>query len=116
MNQTLQTKSKRNSSLKGTKLVLATLGVTSILGFWALFSRQAPGSQIADNSLLDNLPPIPTLVPALSEASLPASQASLPAAAKPAPSSETPSTVFMGGTKPSSQSKVVRVITRTRSS
>ncbi len=109
MNQTLQTKSKRNSSLKGTKLVLATLGVTSILGFWALFSRQAPGSQIADNSLLDNLPPIPTLVPALSEASL-------PAAAKPAPSSETPSTVFMGGTKPSSQSKVVRVITRTRSS
>ena len=47
MNQKKSHPRKPNTGLKGVKYVMLTVGLTSILGFWGLFARQAAAAGAA---------------------------------------------------------------------
>jgi hypothetical protein len=84
MNQKKSHPRKPNTSLKGVKYVMLTVGLTSILGFWGLFARQAAAAGAANQSSGGNsntlnlqpsgsninvLPRVPSLVPQGSQGS-----------------------------------------------
>lgn len=142
----MQSKSPRSphkSSGKANDIrwLITAVSLTCTLFFWYLFSKQdltsaavSPDAQVApppttgqtsDNSAFTlNLPPIPTLVPPLSDlsnsvssaqpaAAAPAAAQSQPNIAAPAPA-QGPVKILLGGAAP--QTKTSRPAARTRSS
>jgi hypothetical protein len=121
-------------NIKGTKRLVLTLAVSSILGFWALFSKINPNlstsanSQLSDEALpsqdgsqvLLNMPPMPTLIPTIGAANLITEwQPSLPTPTPmvtPALTAPKPGKSFMGGEKVSAGSNKSSPITKTGSS
>ncbi len=77
MNQQKSHLRKQDRGMQGIKYVILSMGLTSILGFWGLFSRQAAAASTANPTSDGNttllvqptganaitLPPMPTLVP-----------------------------------------------------
>ncbi len=122
------------ADLQSAKRVVLTLAVTSTLGFWALFSRlnqnstssSTDTSQVSDalpqaqveNRVVLQLPPMPTLVPAL-ESSLAAASTTIQPPVNIAASLPATGKLFLGGSKPDTApgAPARRVpVTRTRSS
>ena len=129
---------RRQSRLTEIKWFIATLSVAATLGFWILFARQwmlqaaanavpqdtpeAPQQQ--DNTLVLDLPPMPTLIPTLTDlpavvssqmvaAPVATVQASAPQASAP----QTTGKILLGGSAPSSNRPAHKsTATRTRSS
>jgi hypothetical protein len=78
MNQKKSHPRKPNTGMRGVKYVLLSVGLTSILGFWGLFARQAAAAGLVNQnsggnnntlylqpsgSNINVLPRVPTLVP-----------------------------------------------------
>jgi len=78
MNQKKSHPRKPNTGMRGVKYMILSVGLTSILGFWGLFSRQAAAAGLVNPSSSGNnntlylqpsgsnfivLPAVPTLVP-----------------------------------------------------
>lgn len=130
---------RRHTRLTEIKWFIATLSVAGTLGFWILFARQwvlqaaanavppqdtpdAPQQQ--DNTLVLDLPPMPTLIP--TPADLPAAVSSqmvvapIPTAQATAPQVSAPLTtgkILLGGSAPSANRPAHKsTSTRTRSS
>jgi hypothetical protein len=114
---------------QGARQAVFVLAVTSTLGFWAIFSNQsanavnnAPASGTvpptqADNQIVIDLPPLPTLIPPLDTSN--ASLAAPPVATQnqvsiPQPSIPPSGKILMGGSKPSAPRN--QTVTTTRSS
>jgi hypothetical protein len=145
----MQNKSPRPAHKSGGKAhdirwLITAVSLTSTLFFWYLFSRQdltsaavSPDPQIApppatsqtsDNSALTlSLPPIPTLVPPLSDLSNSVSAAqpaaAVPAAAQPQPTiaapapAQGPVKIMLGGAAPQApKARTSRPAARTRTS
>ncbi len=124
---------RRHTRLTEIKWFIATLAVAATLGFWTLFARQwmlqaaanavpqdtpeAPQQQ--DNTLVLELPPMPTLIP--TPADLPATVSSqmvvapIPTVQASAP--QTTGKILLGGSAPSNNKQgQKKTSTRTRSS
>jgi hypothetical protein len=125
---------RRHSRLTEVKWFIATLSVAATLGFWTLFARQwvlqaaayavpqdTPEAPQQDNTLVLELPPMPTLIPTLAE--LPAAVSSqmivdpIPSVQAQAP--QTTGKILLGGSAPSKNNNrqgQKKPSTRTRSS
>jgi hypothetical protein len=125
---------RRRSRLTEVKWFIATLSVAGTLGFWTLFARQwmlqvaadsvpqdTPEAPQQDNTLVLELPPLPTLIPTPTELPLVASPqkvvAPLPTVQAAAP--QTTGKILLGGSAPSKNNNrqgQKKPSTRTRSS
>ena len=128
---------RRQSRLTEVKWFIATVSVAGTLGFWVLFARQwmlqvaadsvppedtpeAPQQQ--DNTLVIELPPMPTLIPTLTDLPLVASPQTVmaPIATVQAPAApQTAGKILLGGSAPSKNNNrqgQKKPSTRTRSS
>jgi hypothetical protein len=126
---------RRHSRLTEVKWFIATLSVAGTLSFWILFARQwvlqtaanavpmdTPEAQQQDNTLVLDLPPMPTLIPTPTD--LPAVASSqmvvdpLPSVKASAP--QTTGKILLGGSAPSQNNNnrqgQKNTSTRTRSS
>ena len=114
------------NALNEIKLLIFTISIAVVLGFWNIFSRQ--GAQVAQAAvqrvvlssqppqiLVLDLPPLPTLVPPI-ESSTASKMAAQPATALVQPPVQQPAVkILMGGAKPRTAA-ASRPVTRTQSS
>ena len=128
---------RRHTRLTEIKWFIATLAVAATLGFWTLFARQwmlqaaanavpqdTPDAPQQDNTLVLELPPMPTLIP--TPADLPATVSSqmvvapIPTVQASAPQTTAPQTtgkILLGGSAPSANRPAHKsTATRTHSS
>lgn len=143
MDQKSANKKKRALRTGDTKILIGALALTSTLGLWNLFARQAAhdlasAGQPQDNPTVEtaapdtttnltvlNLPAMPTLVPELQSTTLDLQPApTTPAAVSVASNSVTqqPGKIFLGGAQPGTTAKTTTKrsapapVTSTRSS
>lgn len=127
---------RRHSRLTEVKWFIATVSVAGTLGFWVLFARQwmlqvaadstppqdTPEAPQQDNTLVIELPPMPTLIPTPTELPFVATTqkvvAPLPTVQAPA-APQTTGKILLGGSAPSKNNNrqgQKKTSTRTRSS
>jgi len=127
---------RRQSRLTEIKWFIATVAVAGTLGFWVLFAKQwmlqvaadtvppqdTPEAPQPDNTLVIELPPLPTLIPTLTELPMVASPQTVmaPIATVQAPAApQTTGKILLGGSAPSKNNNrqgQKKPATRTRSS
>ena len=127
---------RRQSRLTEIKWFIATVAVAGTLGFWVLFAKQwmlqvaadtvppqdTPEAPQPDNTLVIELPPLPTLIPTPTELPMVASPQTVmaPIATVQAPAApQTTGKILLGGSAPSKNNNrqgQKKPATRTRSS
>jgi hypothetical protein len=124
MNQQKSHSRRPNTGMRGVKFMILSMGLTSVLGFWGLFSRQAAATGLVNPSSANNntlflqssgsdkivLPPVPTLSPRGAQRSF---QAGAPLSSNQAPLSSFG--FFSNGSNPGQSSQPLPFAT-TRSS